>query len=108
MQIDHVIDLQATPNAHDLIPLCRPSFMDSNMTDDISLHDQHHWSYGPIFSQRCEYCKGKLLSSTPHNSDHRSSNSFVCLRCLRGYHRRCWKNMSDDANKSKCDYGMFG
>jgi hypothetical protein len=30
------------------------------------------------------------------------------LRCLRGYHRRCWKNMSDDANKSKCDYGMFG
>jgi hypothetical protein len=108
MHTDHLIDLHATPSAHNLTPLCRSSFMDSNMTDDISLHDRHQWSSGVMLSKRCEYCKGKLLSSTDHNGDHRIANGFVCLWCLRSYHRRCWENLSDDANKSKCDYGVFG
>jgi len=108
MHTDHLIDLQATPNAHNLIPLCRSSFMDSDMTHDISLHDQHEWSCSPMLSRRCEYCNRKLLLSTPNDDDHRISSGFVCLWCSRGYHRRCWENMSDDVKKSKCDYGVFG
>lgn len=108
MHADHLIDLQATPNAHNPIPLCRPSFKDSDTVDDISLYDRHHWRHVPILSQRCEHCKRKSLSSTSYNGDHRTSSGLVCLWCSRAYHRRCWENMGDDAEKSNCDYGVYG
>ncbi|CAF1570629.1 unnamed protein product [Rotaria magnacalcarata] len=122
---------------HELSP-CRPSFFDSNTTADISVHDQHYWSYVPTLKERCMQCNRKSLSrpfydtgnriSNQSTIDHKTrdgqitnhakkildenvgkkSNNLVCLWCLRNCHRQCWNSMSDNDRKSKCDYGTFG
>lgn len=130
----HLFESQeTTTHARQLFPPCRPSFTHSSRTNDLSRHDQHYWAFVPTLSSSCTHCKQKSLKRTLDDNSKRArdkptvgdsatigvagsatsklndpSRGLVCLWCSRSYHQRCWKNIKDDEEISKCDYGKFG
>ena len=131
----HLADLQiaATPITQSM-PSCRPSFTESNESNEEQNLDQHFWINIPYLTKPCVLCKRKSMSSsffgnnrtsttpildfTNPKSNHRSSiagsgkastlsNTIQCLWCSRSYHRRCWEHNYRQDEKNRCDYGVF-
>ena len=119
------------------MPACRPSFVDAVTPADHDEHrrtDRHFWSHVAMLTKPCAVCKRKSMSSSlfgntrastmpvsdmmnstinepsARSNSRKVSASYGCLQCLwcsRGYHRRCWEQIADDEDKTKCDYGVF-
>lgn len=136
VHVHHLTNLRITKsNITNYLPSCRPSFYDDNENDEPIKLDRHFWSTVPILAKPCTFCKRKsvstsffgnsrasamptldLMSKSLNNSKSQLPGSpklsclgagLLCLWCSRGYHRQCWEHISNQDDKTKCDYGVF-
>ena len=107
--IIHANHLNDSQTINNLIPSCRPSFIENatfeNLTTDdecnSSNYDQHFWSCASILPSPCVHCKRKSMSRS------QSSAGLICLWCSRGYHQSCWERCATADGDTNCDYGIF-
>ena len=134
---DHLVECKTAANIRGYILPCRPSFYDSNETENHNEYNQHHWSFVPVLKKSCMRCRRKAISRTftdgnirtstissetctsqvsvkandikklPDSKPLKSSSGLVCLWCSRTCHQQCWENVSDTEDQKKCDYGKF-
>ena len=131
----HHLSNSRTTTLTNYMPQCRPSFSDDNESGEQNKLDRHFWYNVSILSKPCAFCKRKSASSSLFGTTRPSTmptldilnkgstnnqspipgslqisgatSGLQCLWCSRSYHRRCWEQIANQDEKTKCDYGVF-
>jgi hypothetical protein len=133
----HLIDSQPTTTSNFISSCRPTfSESNTHETKDTNPFDQHYWLHIPNLTKPCSLCKRKTISSSlfgsgrpstmpspdamtkpltnknplPESSSPKlsgTSSGFQCLWCSRGYHRRCWEQVFNQEERTKCDYGLL-